>query len=1148
MGSKQSVEDDASDAGMESPMQSPKATRMVAPQAEVMVSDLSSKILLSMRCEALAKGKNSIVVVYTKIKDDPFWTEVGVSEICGQDTRYPVWEKPFEVEFRVEQVRLVRAEVYIIRKQNMIEDLMEQKFVGSTEFILNEAMMARANEEKHGWLVKKLETHQRKRGAPPPGRLAAYAEESNTAKVELYFKSRATGLQSTDFFKRKCDPYFVVNRLEVLDEFGELELKPCFRSEVARRTSDPTFGQCRLTAAQTCGCQIQQDIIITVHDWFRLGNDKYIGECVLNFEELQKAAARGQPLTMPICRRDGPRIQGMTRIKTTAAHLRSATKGSRSASRSTSGSRSGSNSRGRPSKDSGGRRGTASKEGAGSRMSSLLSRASGRRSSSLSSSGSGGSGSESDRADRKSSRLSVGSQSTVNTGSGSQGTHLTSASMSSKPGQFGPVMGHITLEEFGLVRACSFLDYVRGGLELRLNVAIDFTRSNLGQSNPYSYHSTVHKDEESAYATAIRALGEVIQTYDTDDMYPVYGFGAKIPPSHSVCSNCFALTGDFFQPEVEGVDGILKAYQRALQVCHLHGPSYLSDVIRLCANLARPYIQKKELKMMETQADMKYFVMLILTDGDIEDHEQVIREIKECDELPLSIIIVGIGNKEFTFLRELARDIENILPKKEKKPGEELGTGLKRSLVRFIAFKDFREDPSALAAATLSELPKEVVGYYAAQGIKPRNVSKFEDAAGNPLPKHIPKEPASAMAKGAAKPLRSGTRSGTNDSPSGSTGHSRSVTNTGSKSPMSGSKSPGQTKSRSGSHSTDASSQMLQLHGGSDISDDEDPLGWLDDDEEAEEEQKRREKIENLRNNLPIFLQEEKERLIEDGVALGYDKFTILRAIRDGVPSASLDVLVDNIMNGGYGKSPSYKDAALAAIPDEATETEMSLPGQPVEDKSSPQPSRAASTAAGSGRRMSGSGTDYAATLNALANQSQESAQASRSTSRMSLLAVGAPRRGGTADGSSRGESVIGTHSKPSKDPWAGVKIEDGSAARTLLEVSASRSRDASKELGALAPIRTTTKTLEEVAGRLGALRTTSKGPEQRRPSIGTVAFHTITEDDQGNEDSVVEVSFGPRAAGSNDAFDMAKTMPEGAPWKKLSKEKTLQADMSSTL
>ena len=46
----------------------------------------------------------------------------------------------------------------------------------------------------------------------------------------------------------------------------------------------------------------------------------------------------------------------------------------------------------------------------------------------------------------------------------------------------------------------------------------------------------MHMEEETAYATAIRSLGEVMSVYDNDKCYPIYGFGAKIPPSHSVRS------------------------------------------------------------------------------------------------------------------------------------------------------------------------------------------------------------------------------------------------------------------------------------------------------------------------------------------------------------------------------------------------------------------------------------------------------------------------------------------------------------------------------------------------------------------------------------------------------------------------------------
>ena len=46
----------------------------------------------------------------------------------------------------------------------MQEDLMEQKFVGSAEFNLAEAVYARSNPKHHGWLKKKLENVRRSSG------------------------------------------------------------------------------------------------------------------------------------------------------------------------------------------------------------------------------------------------------------------------------------------------------------------------------------------------------------------------------------------------------------------------------------------------------------------------------------------------------------------------------------------------------------------------------------------------------------------------------------------------------------------------------------------------------------------------------------------------------------------------------------------------------------------------------------------------------------------------------------------------------------------------------------------------------------------------------------------------------------------------
>ena len=51
-----------------------------------------------------------------------------------------------------------------------------------------------------------------------------------------------------------------------------------------------------------------------------------------------------------------------------------------------------------------------------------------------------------------------------------------------------------------------------------------------------------------------------------------------------------------------------------------------------------------------------YHILLILTDGAIHDMRETKDLIVECSKYPLSIIIVGIGNADFSFMVELDGD------------------------------------------------------------------------------------------------------------------------------------------------------------------------------------------------------------------------------------------------------------------------------------------------------------------------------------------------------------------------------------------------------------------------------------------------------------------------------------------------------------
>jgi hypothetical protein len=108
-------------------------------------------------------------------------------------------------------------------------------------------------------------------------------------------------------------------------------------------------------------------------------------------------------------------------------------------------------------------------------------------------------------------------------------------------------------------------------------VAIDFTASNGMPTNPNSLH--YQDDSKNEYLKSLKALGLILENYDTDKKYPIYGFGGKLPGQHHV-SHCFALNGDIYNPEVVGIEGCIRAYQSSIHKCGLFGPTYFSSVLK----------------------------------------------------------------------------------------------------------------------------------------------------------------------------------------------------------------------------------------------------------------------------------------------------------------------------------------------------------------------------------------------------------------------------------------------------------------------------------------------------------------------------------------------------------------------------------------
>eukprot|EP00727_Mastigamoeba_balamuthi_P013878 m51a1_g9112 hypothetical protein (734) ;mRNA; r:115041-117983 len=238
-------------------------------------------------------------------------------------------------------------------------------------------------------------------------------------------------------------------------------------------------------------------------------------------------------------------------------------------------------------------------------------------------------------------------------------------------------------------RIPTFTEYLRGGLEVSLVAAIDFTASNGNPAVPESLHYG-DANRMSAYAQAISAVGEILAYYDRDKMFPVYGFGAMLPPQGQV-SHCFALNGNPQNPEVPGVAGILEAYRKALATVTLYGPTLFSHVLQ-----ATNYIAQTA--SAQSQAGSKYFVLLIITDGVINDMDATVDQIvAAANNLPLSIVIVGVGSADFGNMEALDADDRPLRARD--------GAVARRDIVQFVPFDRFKGSYQHLAQETLAEIP-----------------------------------------------------------------------------------------------------------------------------------------------------------------------------------------------------------------------------------------------------------------------------------------------------------------------------------------------------------------------------------------------------------------------------------------------------------
>ncbi|CAH1412905.1 unnamed protein product [Lactuca virosa] len=184
------------------------------------------------------------------------------------------------------------------------------------------------------------------------------------------------------------------------------------------------------------------------------------------------------------------------------------------------------------------------------------------------------------------------------------------------------------------------------GLESsNLIVGIDFTKSNEWTgSQSFNGKSLHHISDHSLnpYEHAISIIGKTLADFDEDNLIPCYGFGDATTHAKAVFS--------FYHEDrfCNGFEDVLSRYREIVPHLNLSGPTSFAPVIEQAMTIV-------------DQSGGQYHVLLIIADGQVghSEEKKTIETIVKASKLPLSIVLVGVGDGPWGVMKEFDDNIPN---------------------------------------------------------------------------------------------------------------------------------------------------------------------------------------------------------------------------------------------------------------------------------------------------------------------------------------------------------------------------------------------------------------------------------------------------------------------------------------------------------
>ena len=259
-------------------------------------------------------------------------------------------------------------------------------------------------------------------------------------------------------------------------------------------------------------------------------------------------------------------------------------------------------------------------------------------------------------------------------------------------------VGLLKVLNASIITVPSIIQYLSGGMSLNLMIGIDCSVANGEWGTEKNLHFFANHWLND-YQAGIQKLGALTENFSRGGHSSLWGLGAEIKGEYR---DCYAMKERLCEGK-----SLLEAYDESV----VNNPDFaLGEEASL-----NPLIEAATFRTIKLSKKQPcYTVLTVFTAGDFVALQETVDLIcTAAEDAPLSIVIIGVGNSDFSSVKKLCGDTNGKLR-------DSRGIPTARDIVTFVSFKQFGGNATEVIAEALKEIPEQFVEYQVMNGVKPQ--------------------------------------------------------------------------------------------------------------------------------------------------------------------------------------------------------------------------------------------------------------------------------------------------------------------------------------------------------------------------------------------------------------------------------------------